>query len=190
MRRLVFHIQATLDLRISTTTGDLWEPFPWGEVETAYLSEIFRGADTWVLSRKLYEVIVPYWDQVAHGTQPAETGADREFAAVLHSLGKVAISRTLEPTPERSVIADDVPAALEALKRQNGKDILLSCGPATLAPLAATPGLIDEFLLSLSPIVLSDGPRIFDRLANDLALELVDSKVFDAGVVLLRYRSS
>lgn len=190
MRRLVFHIQATLDLRISTATGELWEPFPWGEVETAYLSDLFKSADTWVLSRKMYDVIVPYWDQIATGDQPAETDADREFAAVLRQLRKVAISRTLEPTNERTVIADDIAAELDELKRQDGKDILLSCGPGTLAPLVATKGLIDEYLLSLSPTVLSAGPRIFDGLATDLPLELAATKVFDAGAVLLRYRSA
>lgn len=190
MRRLVYHLQATLDLRISTAAGEFWEPFPWGEVETAHLTELFGEADTWVLGRKMYEVIVPYWHGVADGDQPAETDADRAFAKVLRQLTKVAISRTLQPSAERTVIGDDVPAKLQELKDQDGKDILLSCGPGTLAPLAATAGLIDEYLLSLSPAVLSGGPRIFDGLERDLALELVDTKVFDAGVVLLRYRTS
>lgn len=189
MRRLVYHLQATLDLRISTAAGEFWEPFPWGEVETAYLTELFGRADTWVLGRKMYEVVVPYWHGIADGDQPAETDADRAFAKVMRQLTKVAISHTLEPTAERAVIGDDVPTKLQELKDQDGKDILLSCGPSTLAPLAATEGLIDEYLLSLSPAVLSDGPRIFDDLTTDLALDLVDSMVFDAGVVLLRYRT-
>ncbi len=189
MRRLVYHLQATLDLRISTAAGKFWEPFPWGEVETAYLTELFGRADTWVLGRKMYEVIVPYWHGIADGDQPAETDADRAFAKVVRQLTKVAISRTLEPTAERAVIGDDVPAKIQGLKDQDGKDILLSCGPGTLAPLAATEGLIDEYVISLSPAVLSDGPRIFDGLTTGLALDLVDSVAFDAGVVLLRYRT-
>jgi dihydrofolate reductase len=49
-------------------------------------------------------------------------------------------------------------------------------------------GLIDEYLLAISPTVLCDGPRLFDGLSAELALELVDARVFDAGCVLARYR--
>jgi dihydrofolate reductase len=74
------------------------------------------------------------------------------------------------------------------MKRQDGKDILLTCGPATLAPLASTPGLIDEYLLPVSPAVVAAGPQLFEGLSTDLALELADAKVFSAGAVVLRYR--
>ena len=65
--------------------------------------------------------------------------------------------------------------------------ILLSCGPGTLASLAATPGLIDEYLIAVHPAVLGDGPRLFDGLGTDLALRLLEAKVFDGGCVLQRY---
>ena len=85
MRKLVFHIQTTLDNRISHATGDLWEPFPWGPPETAYLTSLFRESDTWVLGRKLYEIIVPWWDAVATDGKPPDgstvTAADLEFDA-------------------------------------------------------------------------------------------------------------
>ncbi|MGH3587887.1 MAG: dihydrofolate reductase family protein [Pseudonocardia sp.] len=71
----------------------------------------------------------------------------------------------------------DIAGRLSAMKQADGKDILLSCGPGTLAPLAATPGLIDEYLLSVSPTVLRDGPRLFDAVSADLALELVAAYV-------------
>lgn len=41
------------------------EPFPWGDEETAYVNRMFAAADTWVMSRKLYQFVVPYWEQVA-----------------------------------------------------------------------------------------------------------------------------
>jgi dihydrofolate reductase len=192
MRKLVFHVQTTLDNRISHANGELWEPFPWGPPETEYLTSLFRGSDTWVLGRKMYEIIVPWWDAVAtDGTPPdgsAVTAADLEFAAVQHGLRKVVISGSLPASDGREVLAGDVAGKLSAMKQAEGKDILLSCGPATLAQLADTAGLIDEYLLSVSPTVLSDGPRLFDALSADLALELVAAHVFDAGCVLARYR--
>jgi dihydrofolate reductase len=192
MRKLVFHIQTTLDNRISHATGDLWEPFPWGPPETEHLTSLFRETDTWVLGRRMYEVIVPWWDAVAVDGKPpdgsAVTAADLEFAAVQHGLRKVVISGSLPATGGREVLTGDIAGALSEMKRADGKDILLSCGPATLAPLAHTAGLVDEYLLSISPAVLSDGPRLFDALSADLALELVAARVFDGGCILARYR--
>jgi dihydrofolate reductase len=192
MRKIVFHIQMTLNNRIANVEGGFWEPFPWGEEETSWLNEQFRQADTWALGRKAYETIVPWWDTVAAGETPEDTSAisaaDREFAALQKSMTKVVISDTLESGADRVVIRGDVAAELEAMKRQDGKDIILSCGPATLAPLASTPALIDEYLLPVSPAVVAAGPQLFEGLSTNLALELAEVKAFSAGAVVLRYR--
>ncbi|HJW61105.1 MAG TPA: dihydrofolate reductase family protein [Actinomycetota bacterium] len=185
MRTLAVHMQTTLNNRIANADGVFWEPFPWGEEEMTWLNQRFRAADTWALGRRTYEAIVPWWDQVAAGEVPDDapgiTAADREFAALLRSMTKVVFSRTLEPTSDRVVVAGDIAGELAALKRRDGKAILLSCGPATLAPLAATPGLV------VHPAVIGAGPQLFEQVATDLALRLVEAKVFDAGAVVLRY---
>ena len=191
MRRIAVHMQTTFNNRIANADGGFWEPFAWGEEEMAYLNQFFRAADTWALSRKLDESIVPWWDSVARGEvpddAPAITAADREFAAMLTNMTKVVFSRTLPPADDRVVISGDIAGELAALKRRAGKTILLSCGPATLAPLAGTPDLIDEYLIALHPAVIRAGPQLFDSLSTDLALGLIEAKVFDAGSILLRY---
>jgi dihydrofolate reductase len=85
------------------------------------------------------------------------------------------------------VRSGDLAGHLWEAKRQDGADVIASFGPAVLGPLAAEPGLIDEYLLVVHPAVLTGGPRLFDHLPADLALRLVDSRVFDAGAVVLRY---
>jgi hypothetical protein len=81
---------------------------------------------------------VPWWDQVAAGEVPEDapelTAADREFAALLKAMTKVMFSRTLASTGDRVVVGGDIAGELADLRRRDGKDILLSCGPATLAP--------------------------------------------------------
>lgn len=191
MRRVVFHAQTTLDGRIANGDGALWEPFPWGEPEIRYVNELFRAADTWVLGRGMYDVIVPWWSAVAAGNPPEEAGkldaASLEFAEIFGDLDLAVFSRTLTSDGPHTVLGGDPVAELAALKRADGRDIMLSCGPALLAPLAATPGLIDEYLLAVSPIVLSSGKRVFDDVRQDLPLRLAHSKVFDAGAIVLRY---
>ena len=70
MRKIVVHMQSTLDNRIANAQGAFWEPFPWGEPEVAYLNQFFRAADTLALSRVMYDVVVPWWDGVATGQHP------------------------------------------------------------------------------------------------------------------------
>jgi dihydrofolate reductase len=193
MRKVVVHMQSTLDNRIANGQGLFWKPFPYGDEEMAYVNDAFRAADTWVMGRRIYEAVVPWWERVASGEVPEDlaeiTPVFREFAEILSGMTKVVFSRTLAPAANRVVIRDDVAAQLAALKQRPGRDILLSCGPTALAALVATPGVIDEYLLVLHPAVIIDGPRLFSDLTTNLALRLVDSKVFDAGCVVLRYRT-
>ena len=134
---------------------------------------------------------MPWWDQVAAGEVPDDapglTAADREFAVLLMAMTKVVFSRTWNPPATGSWSGATSPVSSRTLKRRDGKDILLSCGPATLAPLAATPGLIDEYLLVVHPAVIGAGPQLFEQVPTDLALRLVEAKVFDGGAVVLRY---
>jgi len=193
MRKIVVMMQTRLNNRIANADGEFWEPFPWGEQEMAYLNQDFRDADTWALSRVLYEAIVPWWDTVARGEVPDDapliSAADREFAQLQKDMTKVVFSTTLEPNEDRTVVSGDLATELAALKEQDGTKIILSCGPATLGPIADTRGLVDEYLLAVHPAVITAGPRLFDGLSTDLALELAESKVFDGGAVVLRYRT-
>src|SRR5262249_27068364 len=75
MRRIVVHMQTTFNNRIADVGGGFWEPFAWGEEEMAYLNQFVLAADTWALSRKLYEAIVPWWEAVAKGEVPDDAPA-------------------------------------------------------------------------------------------------------------------
>lgn len=195
MRKLTVHMQTTLDGRISNADGYFWEPFPWGDEETAYVNQMFNAADTWVMSRKLYEFVVPYWEQVAAGTAPdigvPDSPARTEFAHILTGLTKVVFSHTIEddPTTRRVVRSGDLVAHLRGLKEEDGADIIASFGPATLGPLADVPGLIDEYLLVLHPAALTGGPRLFEHATRDLGFALEDSRVFAGGAAVMRYRT-
>jgi dihydrofolate reductase len=193
MRRVVYHVQTTVDGRIANAGGELWEPFPWGEPEIRYLNGRFRETETWVLGRNMHDAIVPWWNAAASGNPPEDAGeldaASLEFAAIFRELRIAVFSRTLADDASRTVLRGDPLEELAALKRQDGRDIMLSCGPALLGPLAAAPGLIDEYLLAVSPIVLSGGKRVFDSVPRDLLLRLEHAEIFEGGVVVLRYQA-
>ena len=194
MRKLIVMMQTTLDGRISNADGLFWQPFAWGEEETAYVNQSFARADTWAMSRKLYESVVPYWEQVAAGTSPdsdvQDSPASLEFAQLVVGLRKVVLSHTLadDAATRRETRSGDAVEHLRELKQHDGADIVASFGPGTLGPLADSPGLIDEYLLVIHPAVLASGPRLFDHLTRDLALTLASARIFDSGAAVMRYR--
>ena len=72
------------------------------------------------------------------------------------------------------------------LKAQEGND--LGVGGARLAGACARLGLIDEYRLFVSPVVLGGGTRFFPELEDPINLELVETRTFSSRVVYLRYR--
>ncbi len=195
MRNVTVVMQVTLDGRISNADGLFWEPFAWGEEETAYLNETYARADTWFMSRKLHERVVPYWEQVAAGTSSdpdiQDSPASLEFAHLLGGMRKVVLSRTLsdDPATLRETRSGNAVEHLQQLKEQDGADIIASFGPRTLGPLADEPGLIDEYILVIHPAVLASGPRLFDHLTRDQAFILASARIFDGGAAVMRYRT-
>lgn len=193
MGNIICHIQTTVDGRIACADGKLWEPFPWGDAEVAYVNETFRRADTWAMTRVLYDAIVPYWHGVATGNPPADpppsSAAFTDFAQIQEAMTKVVFSNSADSRGDL-ILSGDLAPQLFALKQGAEKDIILTAGPRTLGPLASTPGLVDEYVLPVSPIVLSDGPRLFEAVTADVVLSLVKAKSFDGGAVVLHYRSA
>lgn len=186
MRKLVFHMQTTLDGRIARADGSFWEPFDVGEAEQRWLNDTFRPVDTWVLGRTTYDVIVPWW--LALHRDGGGAPLDQEFAALLAGMHRVMISSTRESDEERDVIGgDEVVARVAELKERHGDGVIaLSGGPATLAPFFAA-GLVDETLVVLNPKVLTAGPRWFDGLDRELNLTLLDATALGNGAVAVRH---
>jgi dihydrofolate reductase len=135
MRKIVVHMQTTLDGRISNTAGFFWEPLVFGDPETLFVNDAFRSADTWAMGRGVYQFVVPYWEQVAAGSPPEIGGpirpARQEFADLLVGLTKIVFSITMndDPGTRRVVISGDIAAQLADLKNQPGKRHRALCRP-------------------------------------------------------------
>jgi dihydrofolate reductase len=136
-----------------------------------------------LLGRRLYEVML-YWETVDE--DPATAEHVREFARIWRDLPKIVFSRTLETVEGNARLARDSPAEEVArLKEQPGKDVAV--GGAGLASTFAALGLIDEYRLFVSPVVLGGGTPFFPPLDERIHLELVETRTFGSRVVYLRY---
>ena len=114
----------------------------------------------------------------------------RHINEVVRRADTRAMSRVLYEASgsDRTVLTGDLAAHLADLEQGPGGDVLLSCGPRTLAPLAATPGLVDAYVLAGHPVVVPPGPAPSGPLDVDLALETTAATRFGSGGVVLQYR--
>lgn len=112
-----------------------------------------------------------------------------DFAEIWRAAGKVVYSRTLEEvTTARTRIERDFdPEAVRRTKAAAGRDLMV--GGTELAAHAIEAGLVDEWHLFVTPIVVGGGKRYLPD-GISVGLELLDERRFKSGVVHLHYRST
>ena len=98
-------------------------------------------------------------------------------------------SRTLQPDFDEhvTIVAEDAATFVKQLKDRDGKDICLM-GGGELARSLFEADLIDEVGFNIHPVLLGSGIPAFHQMSRQLNLELVTSRAFKNGCVLVTYR--
>ena len=114
---------------------------------------------------------------------------DDPYARHLNSTPKYVASRTLTELdwPLSTVIEGDVAEAVADMKREPGGSIAV-LGSGELVQTLIAHDLVDEWFLTVFPIVLGGGKRLFREEEAPRRLELVDSKPTLTGGIMLTYR--
>ena len=134
--------------------------------------------------RRLYEVMA-YWETADENPSIAEH--ELEFARIWQNMPKIVFSKTLEKVQGNArLVRDGVAEEVVKLKKQAGKD--LAVGGAGLASALVKLGLIDEYRLFVSPVVLGGGTPYFPALDERINLQLVETRTFGSRVVYVRYQ--
>lgn len=182
MRKVIYAINITLDGCCDHTKVN-----PPDEEAHEYFMELMRGVDTLVFGRKTYELMVPYWPDIAK--THSETEAENEFADAFASRKIVVFSKTLGRAEgdKTRIVRGKLRDEMVKLKQEQGKDIL--AGGVDIPSQMIELGLIDEYRFIVQPIVAGEGKRLLEgvRLAESLQLKLVELKRFKSGSVALRY---
>lgn len=185
MRNVIFAINTTLDGCCDHTK------FNPDEETMGYFTHLTRDADTFVYGRKTYELMVPYWPEMAknHSGQNGRK-EDIEFALAFDAIGKIIVfSQSLDNSEGKKtrIVRTGLHDEILTLKQEQGKNILT--GGVTIPSQLAEFGLIDEYHFVVHPIVAGKGRRLFEdiNLQEKLQLKLVESTVFKSGCVALRY---
>lgn len=182
MRKVVFGINITADGYCSHTDGIA------DEQVHEYFTRLLRNADVLLYGRVTYQLMVPYWPDVARNQSESET--TNEFARVFDSIDKVVFSKTLKNVEDKnSRLTRSNPAEeVLALKQKPGKDICV--GSLSIASQLSVRGLIDEYTFVVHPVVAGKGPRLFEsvKLQDTFRLDLIGSETFRSGTIALQYK--
>ena len=145
-----------------------------------FITAAYERMDAMLLGRVTFDIWAGYWPQ-HHGDDPISHG--------INVLPKYVPSTTLkDPTWQNTHVIDgDVEAAVRELKAKPGRDLLLQ-GSGVLLRWLLEHDLVDELNLVIFPVVLGDGRRLFPDKGATHRLELLDSRVTAAGVMIQTYR--
>ncbi len=180
MRNVIYGINLTADGCCDHTKGIANE-----EIHE-YFIELMQDVDLIVYGRKTYELMVPYWPDVAINQSGTKT--ENEFARVFTAIDKVVFSRSLDNAEGNTrIVRGNLRDEILRLKQQPGKNI--SIGGVSLPGQLIALGLVDEFYFVIHPVIAGEGRRLFEDigLPEQLNLKLAGSKIFTSGFVALHY---
>ena len=181
MRNVIFAINITLD-------GCCDHTKQMADEEThEYFTHLMRDVDLLVFGRKTYQLMVPFWPDVAKSHSMIK--ASNEFADTFDSINKIVFSQSLDSAEGQNtrIVRTNLQDEILKLKQEQGKNILT--GGVSIPSQLIELGLVDEYHFVVQPIVVGEGRRLLEgiSLQEGLQLKLVESKIFKSGCVALRY---
>ncbi|HMI66695.1 MAG TPA: dihydrofolate reductase family protein [Cyclobacteriaceae bacterium] len=179
MRKLIAAMNMTLDGFCDHTAMTADE-----EIHQHY-NELLRNAGTLIYGRITYQLMENYWPLVVKnptGNKPMD-----EFAVLIDTISKIVFSRTLKNVDWKNTILKKkiIKEEVFELKQQAGKNILVG-SPSLIVALAQL-DLIDEYQLSVQPIILGGGLPLFKNVKDRVDLKLLKTKTFGCGAVMFYY---
>jgi len=183
MKKVVLFMSVSVDGFIAGPDGDLG----WHRVDEevhAHFNETLSAMSAFLDGRVTWELMADFWPTA--DADPEAPAPIVEFSRIWRDMPKVVFSRSLSTTDWNTTVRREVSAPeIRAMCDQPGGDLAL--GGADLAATFLSMDLVDELRLYVHPALVGRGKRLF--AAGDLVrdLELVESRAFGNGVVLMRY---
>lgn len=172
-RKVILYISMSLDGFIATEDDDLsWLSMVEQEGEDYGYAAFNETVDTYIVGRKTYDTVL----KLTGGVFPA--GKEHECYVITR--------QTKAPENGVTFYNGDVEALILQLKQQNGKNIYCD-GGGQIVQLLMQKDLIDEYIISIIPIMLGAGKRLFLGATPTILLKAKSVKQFETGLVQLHY---
>ena len=195
MRRIVAFNRVSADGYFAAADGGLQWTVPEPELDKS-AAENLHGQGTIMLGRRTYDMFESFWPQAAArageaedphspGRQSPELGA---MARWIDEATKIVFSKSRKTVTWKNsrLLREVEPREIEALKRQDGADILLF-GSGSIASQLTAHRLIDEYQFIVGPLLLGNGRPLITGVPNNVSLDLAEATSFPSGNVRLRY---
>jgi dihydrofolate reductase len=188
MRKLILAMQVSLDGFVEAPNGDMsWMQPDDNEQWDNMFAMLLKNVDLFLLGRGMWADYRDYWKKalVDSNFSPNEV----KFAKLAERTPHIVFSKTLKDAgwENTTINSGDVVDEVKKIKEQPGKDIYI-VGGAKFAATLIDSGLVDEYQLAVSPVILTKGKSFFQQLANRRNIELISTKQLNMGVVILRYK--
>lgn len=171
-RKVILYIATSLDGYIAKPNDDLsFLSIVEQEGEDYGYAEFIESVDTVILGRKTYDWILAKVPEFVH--------ADKTTYVI-----------TRQERPDREKIRfyrGNIRELITKLKKESGKDIFID-GGAEIVNILLTENLIDEFIISVIPILVGNGIKLFQDGRPELKLHLLSTKQYEMGLVQLHYK--
>ncbi len=172
MRKLILYIATSLDGYIAKPNDDLeFLSVVEQEGEDYGYSDFVKTVDAVIVGRKTYDKVISMGFDFPH--------ADKDTYII-----------TRTPRPNIGSVkfyTDDLKSLIDKLKSENGKNIFCDGGAEIVNELLKD-DLIDEFIISLIPILVGNGTKLFKDGRPEQKLKLVSTKQFDKGLTQIHYK--
>ena len=174
MRKLSLFIATSLDGYIAKSNNDLsFLKLVEKEGEDYGYADFTATIDTLIIGRKTYDYVLKEIDSSHYDNGQRDV---------------YIITRTERPSIGRTTFyTGNLAELVKQLKSESGKNIYCDGGAEVINELLNN-DLIDEFIISIVPILLGNGTRLFKDGRPEQQLELLNTKTFDTGLTQLNYR--
>jgi dihydrofolate reductase len=188
MRKVVVFLHASLDGIVEGPNGVMdinWIAYD-GDMEK-HAAEILSTVDTVLWGKNTYLGMQGYWTTVP--SNPEASPHEVAHAKWIDETTKIVFSTTLEHADWNNtrLVKGNVAEEIAKLKDQPGKDMIVLGSPRFAHHLMQL-GLVDEYKMTISPVVLGKGLPYFKDIPEKMNLKLNQFKKFDSGAIGLTYQ--
>lgn len=171
-RKVILYIATSLDGYIAKPNDDLsFLSIVQQDGEDYGYADFVKSVDTVILGRKTYDWVMTQVPEFPH--------ADKN---------SFIITRTARPSiGKTNFYTDNLKDLILRLKNEQGKNIFIDGGAEIVNELLKQ-NLIDEFIISIIPILVGSGTKLFKDKRPEQKLELISTKQFDKGLTQLHYK--
>jgi dihydrofolate reductase len=185
MRKVILSNMVTLDGFFEGPNKELDWQIVDGE-NKEYAIDLLSKVDALLFGRVTYQLMADYWPAAA--TNPSTPKSDLEIADKMNNLPKIVFSKTLQEVKWNNsrLVKENIAEEISKMKQQPGKDMVIF-GSGSIVSTFMQHGLIDEYRIIVNPVVLGNGNPLFKGINGKQNLKLLNTKVFDSGIVILFY---